>query len=1209
MKKQVQKLLLVLVFLLGIFYLAKYITANDKAISNLFNHIYTYIKPVKQNALVELIPDDNIDTEVLGENTAVEQVISNDHVSFYVPVTFHETVEFLKSLTLSSGLTVTGPATFGSMTGSTLNLSGNLTASNVVYEVKAGSGITVDSSKQTPTISNTGVLSVGGKTGSVTLEAGTGISIDGAKITNIASAPDYSLSGWTDGGTQLYATTITDSVGIGTIAPTSKLHVVGSANLAGNTTIGGATTDTITFTGRVANGTSLLPSNDLGSDIGSSSYRFNNLWVANLNSNAQSSFAGQTTFTYEPTSTAYTQSSVMINPTNPITNGYLFSTGIAGYQRTGIDEDGDLSIGYTGAVSIPESDYPLSIYNHGTTRIAYFDTDGNLNIGGSIISGSGSTVSGDLTLATGASIIPTADAVNALSIGNASSVDFVSFDTLNSRVGIGITGPTEALEVVGTILGTKFGFQDDPNTYIDTAGADKMVLATGGTERLTINSSGNVGIGTTAPSATFHLASTASTTNAITTTANSLSTGYGMSLTSTSTTFSTGRLMNLDWSPASATTATGDLFRLNIGANGTIGNLFNITDTDSSLFLVSETQIISALPHAFTAAGDVSMAYDLVFSNQNASNIFSWGPLSIESGESWESNNLTLRTYNAGNIVFDAPGGLLSARAHGWNLLDSTVNSLSIETTLMSFDTLNSRVGVGATTPVATLDVFGTAWLRGANTAQGLYVNSSGNVGVGTTSPTQALDLAGSNNNITFSSSIGPHQILTGGTTHLALMPGSGNVGIGTTSPTAALQVVGAGKFSSSLTLNDRITYTSNGPSILSSGGGTFSILNSSSLATLSLTNTGSAGIGGTAAGTNPSLFAGENGNVGVGTTAPGFKFQVQVDATTQGHVASDGLWSNTSDIRLKKNITNLEDPLDKILGLRGVRFDFISEETKASAPGGHIGFIAQEIEKIIPEVVETDKQGIKSVSYAGLTPVLVGAVQDQQKQIDELRVSGLAGLEARLKTLEEIVSDPLNSSNLPLTTLKDLLVNGGLTVEGTAEFKGKTLFQGLAEFFEKIIFHKEVEFADKVIFDKDTAGMAVIPWGANEVEVVFEKPYVRAPIVNMSTVVKEATDSAFLADRQKAYLSNVTEKGFKIVLPASTVVDATYNWVAVAVKDPKTTMGKSGLEEVLGLISELEASPSATPSPSLFLSPSPTIATPTATITPSATPTPTMTP
>jgi len=59
------------------------------------------------------------------------------------------------------------------------------------------------------------------------------------------------------------------------------------------------------------------------------------------------------------------------------------------------------------------------------------------------------------------------------------------------------------------------------------------------------------------------------------------------------------------------------------------------------------------------------------------------------------------------------------------------------------WDSAQSRLGIGTSNPVTTLDIAGTAWLRGASTKQGLYVDSNGNVGIGYTSPQAFLDVAG----------------------------------------------------------------------------------------------------------------------------------------------------------------------------------------------------------------------------------------------------------------------------------------------------------------------------------------------------------------------------------------------------------------------------------------------------------------------------------
>ena len=195
-------------------------------------------------------------------------------------------------------------------------------------------------------------------------------------------------------------------------------------------------------------------------------------------------------------------------------------------------------------------------------------------------------------------------------------------------------------------------------------GADSINIGTGATG-VDVLTFGNTGVGTTfdfnsgattadALDLTFNAITTA---NGVDLNLNGLTTGTGLNIASTSTVAtgsSTGLLSYLNWNPGSATTITGDLMRINIGTNGsTSGNLFNITDTGSSLFSVSETQITSALPHQFTAAGDVAVAYDLQFTNQTSSFIKANAPLTIDTGESFESNNLTLKTYNAGNLIVD----------------------------------------------------------------------------------------------------------------------------------------------------------------------------------------------------------------------------------------------------------------------------------------------------------------------------------------------------------------------------------------------------------------------------------------------------------------------------------------------------------------------------------------------------------------------------
>ena len=111
------------------------------------------------------------------------------------------------------------------------------------------------------------------------------------------------------------------------------------------------------------------------------------------------------------------------------------------------------------------------------------------------------------------------------------------------------------------------------------------------------------------------------------------------------------------------------------------------------------------------------------------------------------------------------------------------------------------------------------------------------------------------------------------------------------------------------------------------------------------------------------------NGNFGGSITAVNGNFSGIVTATDI---------NSASDINLKTNVREIENPLNKVLQIRGVNFDW-KESGRTSA-----GVIAQEVEKVLPELISGD--ATKVVNYNGLIGVLIEAVKEQQKQIDELK-------------------------------------------------------------------------------------------------------------------------------------------------------------------------------------------------------------------------------
>jgi len=205
------------------------------------------------------------------------------------------------------------------------------------------------------------------------------------------------------------------------------------------------------------------------------------------------------------------------------------------------------------------------------------------------------------------------------------------------------------------------------------------------------------------------------------------------------------------------------------------------------------------------------------------------------------------------------------------------------------------------------------------------------------------------------------------------------NVGIGTTLPATKLHVSGTGIIRArinsdsnaglALTLSDQP-----GWSVATANGGHFQIFND-------------------AVGSNAVWIDKTNNNVGIGSTSPGQKLDVlgnvQIGTGTTGCITDrDGtLIAGTcsSDMRFKKNIAPFGSVLRHFSSLRPVYFDWRSDEFKERNFGSHraYGLIAQEVEKLFPELVLTDQSGYKAVNYSELPLLTIQAVKEQQTQIE----------------------------------------------------------------------------------------------------------------------------------------------------------------------------------------------------------------------------------
>lgn len=125
-----------------------------------------------------------------------------------------------------------------------------------------------------------------------------------------------------------------------------------------------------------------------------------------------------------------------------------------------------------------------------------------------------------------------------------------------------------------------------------------------------------------------------------------------------------------------------------------------------------------------------------------------------------------------------------------------------------------------------------------------------------------------------------------------------------------------------------------------------------------------------------------------------------------------------------------------------------------------------------------------------------------------------------------------------------DLSVGGGLTVGGTSEFRGNTLFYKMVTFVEKTIFKNDVTFEGRVAFNNDTGGFALIKPGQSSVRVKFTRPYESLPVVTLS--IKNGVFA------QYSY-KDLTADGFTIVLSQPATESTEFAWTALSINGAVT--------------------------------------------------------
>jgi hypothetical protein len=203
---------------------------------------------------------------------------------------------------------------------------------------------------------------------------------------------------------------------------------------------------------------------------------------------------------------------------------------------------------------------------------------------------------------------------------------------------------------------------------------------------------------------------------------------------------------------------------------------------------------------------------------------------------------------------------------------------------------------------------------------------------------------------------------------------GSGNVGIGTTNPGFKMDVSDRMRVRQGNSESAGIWFFQEGPN--------------NNRAFVGMADDNSVGFYGNAGAGWGLVMDTTTGNVGIGTEASSNKLEVDGSLQISGAARrpGGGSWTDSSDLRLKKEVAPLTEALGKLLQLRGVRFEWKEPEKMGNLTGPQMGLIAQEVETVFPEWVGTRPDGYKEVTIRGFEALTIEALRELQVEIEELK-------------------------------------------------------------------------------------------------------------------------------------------------------------------------------------------------------------------------------
>jgi hypothetical protein len=499
--------------------------------------------------------------------------------------------------------------------------------------------------------------------------------------------------------------------------------------------------------------------------------------------------------------------------------------------------------------------------------------------------------------------------------------------------------------------------------------------------KVTINSSGSIGVGTTSPVQKVHIDGGSSNSYL-----HFSNTDTGATSSDGSDIGITGEEDLIVWNREATNLrfATSGTERARISNNGSFG-----IGTTSPTSQLSNTNI-----NPTDAAGIGNSGTALTWRSGNQGYVGTFD----NSNDSTVSNGLLVKTSNTGTASYIA------------KFESGGVNKMSIRS--------DGNVGIGTTSPAEKLDLNGTSILRGlvnittsgemlrlndtnssGNPYMSFYQNGTRRSFIQHADNGDFLKLASEYGGISFFTGTGGTE-----TQKMTILSG-GNVGIGTTSPAYLLDVNEDDNVSAF-----RVTGGGGGAAIASfvrdvgATGSSVNINAQSNFPQIQLVSTGntfSVGVDSsgnfkisdnTAIGTNDRITIDNTGNVGIGTTSPSFQLELSTDSAGK---PTSSAWTIVSDERVKTNIRTYETGLQELLQIKPKVFDYNGKAGFDTEAKNNIGVIAQEIKDIMPETVkkynaklnEEDKEDTELYNFDthALTFALINSVKELNAKIENL--------------------------------------------------------------------------------------------------------------------------------------------------------------------------------------------------------------------------------